>query len=45
MPAVVKANDRVLHLHFSDVSVRVLGTCVFLAISVPAMHQIPANSS
>lgn len=45
MPAVVGANDRVLYLHFSDVSVRFLGTCVFLAISVQAMHQILANSS
>lgn len=44
MPAVVRARDRVLYLHFSDVSVRVLGTCVFLAISVPSMHQILANS-
>lgn len=45
MPAVVGANDRVLYLHFSDVSVRFLGTCVFLAISVQAMYQILANSS
>lgn len=44
MPAVVRARDRVLYLHFSDVSVRVLGTCVFLAISVSSMHQILANS-
>lgn len=44
MPAVVRASDRVLYLHFSDVSEKILGTCVFLAISVPSMHQILANS-